>query len=372
MSSKNISILIAVLLGVFAVVRFPTPDLRFSLRLLFEMFVAISFACYLWETNKWMAMFLVLATISVLIPFYGSVPLVSHMAFVSVFFGMVIYYIIIKTFTMRSAEYLYNAMCIIAIINLLYMGMQNLGCDPFFRHKDSVYQPVGLMLNLNLASALLAICFPAFLRKQWCWFMPAILLGLIMAKSSGGVLAVVVGTVFYFIIKGSKGSVILPVAVLCGFIYFVDKNFSIKDVRLEAWQYAMSVYKKHWIMGAGIGNWKIIGILKQQQLQNMGWTALHNDFIQGLFEMGIGYIIVLAGYICDIFKRFSKKALIPATALIVICTNATVNFPFHIGTTAMLGVVWLAILEIHLTKEVFNGSRKREREISVLHVSQGL
>jgi len=348
------SLIIAVIFAIAAVFRFPCVDLRLSLRVLFEIFVTLTFAMYLWKINKWMAMFLVLAAFSIVIPYYGNVSLISHMAFVSVFFGMVVYYIIVETFTEKTVEYLYDAMCVIAIVNTLYMLMQFSGYDPLFKTKPGgeAHPVVGLMLNTNFTSALLALCFPAFLRKKWCWFIPLVGVGFVLAKSTGGILAVAVGLAVYFIAMGHRFATIIPVLIMFFFLLFVDKNFSPKDVRLEAWQYALELYKKHWIMGSGIGNWKIIGVLKNPHLQNQGWTALHNDFIQALFEMGIGFVILLCGYFYDIFKRFKEKALIPLVALIIISVNAMFNFPFHIGTTAMIAVVWLAILEIFLKEDL--------------------
>jgi hypothetical protein len=105
-------------------------------------------------------------------------------------------------------------------------------------------------------------------------------------------------------------------------------------------------------MGSGIGHWKAIGMVKRPELGNIAWLALHNDFLQALFEMGISFIIILGGYFYDVLKRIKDYSALPFIALVIICVNAMFNFPFHIGTTAMIAVIWLAILETSLNRRL--------------------
>jgi len=277
-------------------------------------------------------------------PFYDRD---SYLTFLAIFFGVICYVAIVKVFNKDTVEYLYNAICIITLINIGYLWLQYFNIDPLFNPHNA---PVGLMGNRNFASTLLAFGFPAFLRKKWYLFIPLLVIGFIQTKTTGGVIAVVTGLIVYvFINRLSLWFLLVPVLAGIGYFVFVDTpDISLKSSRFQAWYFSLVLFKEHWLLGAGIGHWKIIGKIKLPVLCNQWWICLHNEFLQGLFEMGIGFILVITGYFINIFRRLGKESVIPFTALTIISVNSLVNFPFHIGTTALIAVIWLAILEIKL------------------------
>ena len=340
----------AALLTLCCVLRFPCDDIRLSMRLLFELFTVFGVSIWIWRINKWVSAFLVLSLVSMVYPFYDRE---SYLAFLAIFFGIVCYGMIFELFTRETIKYLYNALCVIVLINLAYLGLQYLNIDPLFVGRDGISKniPVALMGNRNFASALLAFGFPAFMRRGWCWFIPLIIIGLIFTKSTGGVFSVGAGLVAYIIVGGySLWFLILP---LCGgLLYcFVDvPNLKLKSDRFQAWYFALVLFKEHWLMGAGVGHWKVVGKIKLDVLQSQWWQCLHNEFLQGLFEMGIGFAVIVGGYFVDVFRKLRKDCLIPFTALIIIAVNSLVNFPFHIGTTALMAITWLAVLDVKLQK----------------------
>ncbi len=93
--------------------------------------------------------------------------------------------------------------------------------------------------------------------------------------------------------------------------------------------------------------------------------TVHNEFVQGLFEMGIAFPAIIGGYYIGIYRRFMdgftfcRTATLPVTALIIISANSMVHFPFHIASTAMIAVTWMAILEIQLNGWGHNGNTSR-------------
>lgn len=348
-SQGIIPIVLATTLAVSSLVRFPCDDLRLSMRLLFEIAVASAVALWVWRQNKWVSMFCALATISMLYPLYSRH---SYLSFVAVLLGVVWYMILVQFFNRDNINMLYNSICLIALVNILWLVLQRFNMDPLFAAGavSARGTPVALMGNINFASALLAICFPAFLRKYWFWVLPALLWGLVRAHSTGGAVSVAAAVCVFLILHGYKGFMVFPLAALILYCRYVDAPHLSNGSRFDAWAYALKLYKQHWLMGSGIGHWKDIGRVWRPELRGLWWQALHNEFLQALFEMGIGFAAIAAGYFADIVRRARRRqeAILPLAGLAAICTNSLVNFPFHIGTTAMLSVTWLAILEVSL------------------------
>ena len=77
----------------------------------------------------------------------------------------------------------------------------------------------------------------------------------------------------------------------------------------------------------------------------------HNEFLQMLFELGIGAAVIFAGYAIDVLRKMTRTAVIPLTALVMITVHCTASFPMHIAPTAMIAVTWLAILNITLKQK---------------------
>lgn len=182
------------------------------------------------------------------------------------------------------------------------------------------------------------------------WCLPLVALGLVNTHVSGGILAVLVATIAYTFSCKRKW---IPYAVIagclgCGVItyFFIDApGFG----RLAAWKIAWKIYTEHWFAGYGLGHFQVVfaspDLIKALKVY---YAQLHNDLGQGVFESGIAFAILVVGYLVNIARRMSVKAIIPVTALVAIIVNSLVNFPFHIGTTAMIAITWMGILQKRL------------------------
>ena len=319
----------------------------------------------LWWINRWWAAFVVLATVSLAVPFYDRS---SYLAFQGVVYAGLWYLFLVSTVTTNRVPRILDALCVIALCHVGMQIVQCMGLDPWFVGVGSHEQNtlcVGLMGNTNITGALLAFCFPAFLRRRWWIGIPAVLYGLVLARSSGAAVAVAAGCTFYLMTLstvpvwmrwlGSAG----VAAGAAGFCCFVDRPWSFSDTRFVAWQNTLYYAKQHWVLGSGIGHWKEV-FARFPLTEGVWWTTAHNEYLQVFFEMGIGAVIIIVGYVFQTGRRVRLALLrntvrIPLTAVVIIIINSLVNFPFHIATTAMVAVTWMAVLEIEI-KEVTHGS----------------
>lgn len=357
---NNPALVLAGALVAMAIIRIPVPDgqMRSLFQLLAESCVMIAFGLLVvMRVNKWVGLFLLLAVFSSVHPVFDKS---SYIARNAVLTGCLWYFMVGRLrLAAWNINYIYNGICIIGMINTVFAVMQRYGIDPyalvtFGAMKSEVAGKAysGLVANPNTLSALLAFSIPAFMRQYW-W--PGILIvtaGLVVAKSTGGLIAGTAGITFY--ILAAKRHYYLLIMIGLGallFFRYVDMPRINGGDRVEKWVYSLHYIKQHWLTGYGLGHWKTV-FYKVHRLYDVTWfSKAHNEFLQGYFEMGLAFILVVIGYVANVCRRYRREALIQAMALVIIGINSLVNFPFHIATTAMIAVTWMAVLEIKLGDE---------------------
>ncbi|MBL7964316.1 MAG: O-antigen ligase family protein [Flavobacteriales bacterium] len=112
--------------------------------------------------------------------------------------------------------------------------------------------------------------------------------------------------------------------------------------RLKLWAYALDFIGRHPVRGGGYGNWKIHSIpYEKHDLNGFGCRKhAHNDFLELTAETGIpggmAYLLVFAGALVLIGRRFLSVQHIPNEALLAYCLalawaayglDALLNFP---------------------------------------------
>ena len=356
-SNKNITGVFAALLFFAAIYRFPARagEVRASFMILMDFAVALALVTVLWQyTNKYVALFLIAATLSSFYPAYGPYSFQSwHMVFVGL-----TWYLIIVHFSDRDSIGLYlDVMCAIAIYNLLAQVIQYEKILWLLKNQENVI--VGFMANPNEASALYVFCLPAFLRKGWVKYIPLVFLGIYLSSSAMGYMCVVVGSlaiVYWARLEFLKTGEFQKSALMFGLTgsgiavilyYLMFAPVESLTLRVQVWIATFKVLKQHWITGCGIGHWKTL-FTAPMPFDGKRWMTAHNEFYQLWAEMGIVPLIILAGYFINIFKRYIDAARLSVLALILISVNSFGNFPFHIAPLALIAVTWFGIMEIQL------------------------
>jgi hypothetical protein len=246
-----------------------------------------------------------------------------------------------------------DAMCVAALFQVGWQFLQVMEIDPVYRYVGGGQPPpVGLLANVNETSAFLAFCFPAFLRGKWKYFLWVPVLGIVWTRASMGYVSLIAGVMFfisfaydrkYFNARVGFWFSVLLVGTIAVYFQFVDPP---GVERFWVWKIGLTKFTQHWIFGSGIGHWKIV--FKKPMVTGTRWMTAHNEFVQGLFEMGVPFIICIIGYYVGIVRGYAKDNLIPLTAIVIISVNAFGNFCFHIAPLAMVAVTWIAIADIYI------------------------
>jgi len=362
---KFIAPAIAIMLFMVAITRLPLEmgKGRDFVLGLFQVGVLIVFFAVLWGINKWVALFMLLAVVSHVVP---VVTVESQATLKCVLFGLGWYFFI---HSFGNEKVLMDVICVIAFAHFMATFIQYFKIPSLFSGDVC-----GLMFNPNEGSALFALCFPAFLRdrtiyslptscvlrfrgrayvtikdiKLW-YCLPMVFFGLAMTSSFNGVLATTIGAIFYACVLGHYW-VIVPSIILFGLFWlFID--FPHASDRWIVWKNAFKIYLPHWKWGCGLGHWEAISRkLVEANIHLLPghygtWTRLHNTFVNGLIEMGVGFAVIVSGYLGNFVWKFTRKNAIQFTALIVIVLCCSTNSMFRMNAVnGLLAITWLAML----------------------------
>jgi len=385
-------------------------DVRFAFENVLTWATMVVFALYLWfNVNRWFGLFLLLASFSAYYPINTSS---SERAHGFIVYGLIWYTVCCKYLISNKAkEWMMNGICVICLFHIAFILLQGIfDYDPLMERARTLWTPmnydpvpnVGLMSTLNGASVLLAICLPAFLRGRfsfipipvisfdrggfkyfrmpvvgvrhthldwWC-LTPLFIPAFIYTKTFIGPLTASVILACFFGAKYHIGFKRLALVFFsCIFFLFLYTTYVDKpdtNFRYKAWKASLTKHmpQRPWF-GSGLGHWKLVYsrpsfVKMTADIEQKLWFAqAHNEVIQGQFEMGNLFSFILIGYLLNILRRYRNEAIIPFLALIAILMTSSTFFPFHIPFTAMISLIWLALLQKTLSSEYSCSSLSR-------------
>jgi len=339
--------ILAGILLLAGITRFPADALRLELLYLFETAAALTFAVFMWRVNMWWALFIALGAFSRTYPYYTQD---SYLAFQQILFGAAFFLSVSFIMKRRWESTVYNAICIVALVHAAWGFMQYFGIWILLHPLKGYERDItGLMDNRNTLAGVLALCAPAFWRGQWKFGLVPVVIAMCLARTSLGIISLGAGIVFYGFIKGKIWpSLAITIVAVLGYGFFID---SPGYERWEVWKWGLKIWFNNRIFtGFGLGNWVEMmeyPVYIPGVTSIASWHQAHNEFVQMLFEMGIGFIVLSVGYIISMYRNFREKNILPYTALTILLVQSFFNFPFHIGTTAMLGVFWLGVIQAY-------------------------
>ena len=334
-------------------------------------FTVFSLGFYISSTiNLWVGLFLPFALVMAHIP--HPTPY-SGEALLMVILGSVLYLIFYNIYDRRVV---FTILCLFALANVFAVILQLTKLDfqltinkALFLSDKSIR--IGMLDCRNSLSAALAICLPAFFGSRWKWFIPIVLLGIVLAKSVGGMLAATPALFYYsqkyffdkfkhyhvpkYLIFAYAGLIVLIGGVL--FVKYIDvPNYKSRWAAWKMYGELNTEYKldiANPLVGQGLGHWK--AIFKRKDIrEKIGYDAgvskplyyaqAHNEYMQVDFEMGLFGIALIIGFMVGVLRRVKNTDPRPILALLAIVIDAMVFFPFHIPLLSIIMIMWLASL----------------------------
>lgn len=294
----------------------------------------------------------------------------------------------------------YNAICIIALVNVYAEWLQfwDIYIFPKMPAGFTAERSFGLTGNPNEVSALLAISLPFFFRKRWAWCIPAIVGGLVMARTTNGLLASLLVTGVYLAYRYRKEywmmtTIALSLFVCAGvYITTIDKinvadqmggrglvykrTIQLANSHPTGWGFAqfesimpmvshtaymsdiaksilhLQLTRKDLLDGAleNITKTKDVEKMrvfleKKENNTTAGFLQAHNEYLEWLFIAGYaGLILMVLGIVSVLWKGFKQSDKMPALCFVASLSCALFFFPWQIIPTALLTVVGVAII----------------------------
>lgn len=308
--------------------------------------------------NGWLRAFYVYlfcwVVMTLLVTWFKPIPQATIKAALdtTVFFlaGAVLYSAV--THSTAKTETFYNAIRVSALLQSILCICQLWGADPFlwflnfFVHAAGEL-PAGTMTgslgNNNFVAAWLAVCLPFFFKGKWRWCLPILLALLLSSRTVAAVAAAFIGCGYLLWgWKGVVGAVAAGLAYLSwdhGIVYIL--TVPEPHGRIVLWREALGLIFYHpltVILGSGPGAW---------------WGhdfPMHNEFLQGWHQYGSIGLLIIAGYVVNIYR--GNRVLF--SAFLVMCVNMCGNYPLHLAPSAFLFILIAALIEREKAHEVQN------------------
>jgi len=323
-------------------------SLLYSCSLIFGMFL-------IYKKYTWPGWFLILASYASYLPVCSLLSMQSLRVIVC---GVALYYAIVELNIKK--ENLFNGIAAVGLVHVLFLLLQYNNIDPYQIYGiKSNLALTGLTANPNEASALTALTLPCFFRRYWAYAIPLLVIGVLLSRSYGGILALAAILCVYCLYHGHKFTGLMTFGlILIGAYIFIDKpEFS---ARYTTWKAAILLYfntepfeiapkiiiKKTFLTGFGLGHWKTISHNNFFDVVNdVYFHRAHNTFLHTWFEMGMGFLVILAFYAKRLYKQIKDNIIfiLAVCAIFVTCnTNSTLRMN---ALNGLIIIVWIAIIE---------------------------
>jgi len=204
----------------------------------------------------------------------------------------------------------------------------------------------GTLGNQNILGAYLAIALPTLFRKNWLFFIPLLVAGIILSKSDGPVVTAIVAIMAFLLFKYAKK--FTGGAVTITFVVCIISSFVLPSVltgvdtsqRFEIWNRIIGVFDINtFIFGEGLGffpinaaYWGNFSAMLQKVVQ------AHNEYLETFLELGaigMGLIFII------IKKHVNFREPILFSVFMGAMVNSFFNFPLHISPIAIIILISL-------------------------------
>ncbi len=212
-----------------------------------------------------------------------------------------------------------------AVLNAAVTAAQTLGWEGL----PQTYIPGGLFMNKNPNGEIAALVLIAMIGYRKWWLVPAPLLTLVLSGSKASMIGVAAAAVFVtrtWLLAGAA-LVLLTATAIPLFEGHLLHAFE----RVEVWRLAAQHLT---LLGNGLGSFQNAGYI----LTGTTYTYAHNDWLQLVYEFGIG-VVPLVGLV--ILAVNTQGCRVEKAVLTAFAVEGCFGFPFYLPATFVVACVGL-------------------------------
>lgn len=300
----------------------------------------------------------------------------------NIFIGCVLYYCTKHSFKKEHIDFYLNAILWLVVANLIMMFLQLTGYDFMYQlviRKQGViegyvnnFDPGGLMGYKAAMGCLMALAVPILASRTHKWAIPMSLLlfvPLYISKSSICVGGAVIALMFVLWYKIPKRIWVLTASamVILATLYVVkvDMPMGTLTTRFSQWKNVMHDAKVYPITGWGLDSFRNVTD-KKKHVYAMNptikdgkvthadfWDNAHNLYIQGFFEFGLIFFVIIIGYGRDMATWFNRAVKEPNTLalagfVLTFLIVSIAQFPIYLARLACVIIPMAALAEIQM------------------------
>ena len=292
-----------------------------------------------------------------------------------IFYGVLIYYMVKKTFKKEHIEFFLNAFLIFVIVNILYICLQINGWDRLYYMDNWIrgenyliwnIKPIGFMGFEAGMGMFMALGIPLLVaRKGWVAKLGGIglLVPILISKSSANVIAAVIGIMFVLFFQMRKKYWICIVIGLVSLgTFYTVKIDRPNPERWPQWKMALGDAVIHPIVGWGLDSFRKptkekpftyakIDYDDGKHILILEWDNPHNLGLSLFLEWGVFGLLILIGYlrqICLWFRRAIKtpQVLGMGGSILVLFLLSGAHFPLFLARIAVPMICIAALFEV--------------------------
>lgn len=295
----------------------------------------------------------------------SKAPYLSLTSYILFIPAVYYYYVCTKVKDWSNIFKVFQALFLFTVFLIV---LQLLGIDHLCNLGQDKVVYWGFTGNQMWLSSLLVCMAPFLLIKNKLNAIP-ILIMLIIMKSSGGLLSLFAGIVFYSILNSRKKKRVIIIFLLLliplsAFIWKDSLKTQLAYGRWPVWERTVELTMKRPALGWGIGTYKVIipsmtkdvagGLTNPWEYEGtkgdwIRWMQAHNCWLQVLFETGfIGFILFclfIGSIFFGIFFNYNKNIILAASGAVMIFSNMLIHYPTRMNQTVLILICFLAYLE---------------------------
>lgn len=300
--------------------------------------------------NIWPGLFLLASTINMITHGFSEATL-KAMSYV--FVAVLSFYLLANFISAEMLPALKKAIVVLALLNCGLATLEYMGYCPVFNRviEWQALPPTGFMIYPVHLSVLCGIGI--FFALEWKkWLAVPLLICFFKTHEVSASVGFIMAFVIPYMARNKKDAILISILIaslILALIFVKNPWQPLLYHKFELrFQYWLPIFKYFWarpLDGWGIGVYSYVVNDLLPNLPKNAWLELHNEPLQGLFEMGAKFVLIVWGWTRYIAQKCFTGNIYFKCFILLLFTSFGHSI-FHFADILWLSIVIFAMFEI--------------------------